>query len=376
VLQLTGTTLLIAQDGFGSSTSTVTRFISSTGHTATVGLPASYGVAVSDASWLTAQTDASNGLLTYSASFAPVGIARVGNITWGGSTLTIIQPAAVFDPASGRWHDEAAPCEVNCDSEWIDYEDFWYFDGPRETKLRPGKIVNLSAYASTNQIAFDLVGDNRESSNVEVRLYTSNGTMALLPRFSSSPGHVQIPFPGLAQWDFVKVIWFYDPAVPACHDGSPESNGAACAVAPVTQAQLAPSVSVRCRTVGGSELAEQFGALHCYVVTSNAGIVMTAEGGELAGRPIGVLVTNVYPGNTSAYNSPLDPEFGPAGNRTAADVNCVLSTFTYINTLRLPYFFLGPNSNGTLNTVMNLCGMPVNLPPQAIGKDVPIGLWR
>lgn len=45
-------------------------------------------------------------------------------------------------------------------------------------------------------------------------------------------------------------------------------------------------------------------------------------------------------------------EFGPPENRSASDVACVLSTFRLIGTMRFAYHAAGPNSNGTVATVM------------------------
>ncbi len=229
-LQVANTLVLIEQAGSNSSPSSVTRIISSTGRTGTVAMTASSDVPVSDAPWLTAQVDAASGLLTYSASAEPVGTARQGHVFWGSSTLTIVQPAAVFNSATGMWWDLPAQCgvEFSCGDEWRDYLDVGYYEGQREPVYHSGHVRNLTADALTNQIDFDLVGDQRVEGAVSVELITNNGDLTFVPQSPSRPGHRRITFTGLGQYNFVKVTWF-TPTNDPC-PGTTAADDETCAV--------------------------------------------------------------------------------------------------------------------------------------------------
>jgi len=56
----------------------------------------------------------------------------------------------------------------------------------------------------------------------------------------------------------------------------------------------------------------------------------------------------------------------------AADADvaaCLKTVCEQINAVSYPYYFMGPNSNSAVNTLMLACGEPVNLPLTALGGD-------
>ena len=81
----------------------------------------------------------------------------------------------------------------------------------------------------------------------------------------------------------------------------------------------------------------------------------------------------VKDGDSVGDNRPTDAEVSRPDDRSSADVNCLQAIALQINAMHFPYHAAGPNSNSAIATAMRPRGMPVSLPPQAIGKDVPIG---
>jgi hypothetical protein len=136
--------------------------ISSTDYT--TGVVAAQGLSPtpqSDVPWLTATSDVSAGALTYNAAPAPVGTARTGHITVGATTLTVVQPASIFDGGTGWWCDPPPPvCNPefqDCSYE-IDYEESC-IGGDGASPLRPAHVRIMTADVDTNQIRVWLRGD-------------------------------------------------------------------------------------------------------------------------------------------------------------------------------------------------------------------------
>lgn len=137
------------------------------------------------------------------------------------------------------------------------------------------------------------------------------------------------------------------------------------------------SVTVRCRPVDDWR-AQLVNAQHCYIVTKDQnGVVQTITAGEAEERPIGRLKVWTLNGDPIVPNSTSDSVFHTSeGNTVCNDVDCLKRTAARIDRMLLPYHFLGPNSASALVEMMRVCGLPVALPPSAVGSDVSLGPWR
>jgi hypothetical protein len=139
-----------------------------------------------------------------------------------------------------------------------------------------------------------------------------------------------------------------------------------------TNAAAPSSIKVYCRAVGQTDAA-YVGAQHCYILTKGDDGVFTIEGGEQDGHPQGTLRVNALPGVPDPYNHP-DRDlayYSSSDANVPRDIACLKSTAAVIDQWRLPYFFLGPNSNSTVVELMMICGSrSVLLPPTAFGRDV------
>src|SRR5262249_26961461 len=129
---------------------------------------------------------------------------------------------------------------------------------------------------------------------------------------------------------------------------------------------------VRCRPVDDSR-TRRVDAQHCYIVVKDAnGLVSTITGGEAIRRPSGWLKVWTLPGDPIPGNSTADAVFyGPSqGDRVCNDVDCLKRRANQIDAMRLPYYFLGQNSNTAVAEMMRICGLPMVLPPQAVGGNL------
>jgi RHS repeat-associated protein len=137
------------------------------------------------------------------------------------------------------------------------------------------------------------------------------------------------------------------------------------------------AVTVRCRPVGVAR-AKEAGTVHCYIVTKDAkNKTSTITAGEIESRPTGVLSVWNIPGDRGPNNSLSDHVFFHQEGASMCDaVECLQRNAQLINDMRLPYNFLGPNSNSTVVELMGICGMSVTLPPQAIGRDARLWPWK
>jgi len=110
---------------------------------------------------LTAMSDVSAGELTFTAGPAPAGTARTGHITVGATTLTVFQPASIFDGGTGWWCDPPPPV---CDPEFqdcsyeVDYEESC-IGGDGGPPLKPSHVHIMTADVDTNQIRVWTRGD-------------------------------------------------------------------------------------------------------------------------------------------------------------------------------------------------------------------------
>ena len=137
------------------------------------------------------------------------------------------------------------------------------------------------------------------------------------------------------------------------------------------------TIAVKCRPVDQST-AGAFGALHCYIVTKRRDhTIWTIQGGEADGQPVGRLSIFVDPGDRVGPNRPTDPVYYSSDESGDFDgVDCLTATGGQIDEMRLPYHFLGPNSNSAVVEMMRVCGRAVALPPKAVGFNVRLGPWR
>jgi uncharacterized protein (TIGR03437 family) len=129
-------------------------------------------------------------------------------------------------------------------------------------------------------------------------------------------------------------------------------------------------IDAYCRGVD-HPIAEYVGALHCYIVTQDAaGEVLTIEGGESTGQPDGTLAVAAKPGTNYPPNDPSKDlsYYSAADPNVARDIGCLKTTAALLNSMMLPYHFLGPNSNSTVAELLRVCGRrTVLLPPKAFG---------
>jgi len=134
------------------------------------------------------------------------------------------------------------------------------------------------------------------------------------------------------------------------------------------------SINVQCRPVDNS-ISQIVNAVHCYVVTRDQnGVFATTQGEEqnnqIDGR-LRVMTDNLVP---AQGNSTLDPSYYFAeGPNLQGSIDCLKSAAAQIDQMRLPYHYLGPNSNSALAAMFRVCKLNVFLPAQAIGKDVKLG---
>jgi hypothetical protein len=102
--------------------------------------------------------------------------------------------------------------------------------------------------------------------------------------------------------------------------------------------------------------------------------VMTTEGGEANGQPVGVLTVQNYPTETHGVNRPTDRIYGYFdGNRYETTVECIRNAAATITSKQYAYHCLfGPNSNSAAKDITVGCGIPVTLSPQAPAENVPL----
>ena len=136
-------------------------------------------------------------------------------------------------------------------------------------------------------------------------------------------------------------------------------------------------VTVRCRPVDDNR-SKVVGGQHCYIVTKDRDAnVLTITGGEPDHQPFGFLKIWSVPGDPIRLNSLADPTFyNSEGDKVCDTVDCLNRTANRIDQMRLPYSFLGPNSNSAIAEMMSICGLPAVLPASAVGADVRLGPQR
>lgn len=140
------------------------------------------------------------------------------------------------------------------------------------------------------------------------------------------------------------------------------------ASATLTHMPLTPETVVRCRLVDHWFAGWIARAEHCYEVSYGPGGAYTSEGSESQGRSEGTLKINRYPGDQSNVNRRTDNTvFHAFGPLQIPFAQCIQAEGVRMTAAQYPYYYLGPNSNTALNTMMRNCGQPVTLPLIAPG---------
>jgi len=148
------------------------------------------------------------------------------------------------------------------------------------------------------------------------------------------------------------------------------SDPDACFEEPAPPPEPRATIDARCRPIDDS-IGGQFG-LHCYIVTFDSiHQKMEFQGGELLGRPQGVLAAWATPGCCTPPNRETDARFYHKTDQPTDVVDCLIDFTKTVSQFRLPYhFFNGPNSNTFVVEAIPFCGLPrPTLPPNAPGQD-------